>query len=258
MPSVLHTEVVGDGPTIVLAHGFTQTARLWGRFGELVTGARRAVFVDLPGHGGSSEVRADLEEGGAMVVAAAGEGPFDLVGYSIGARFALHAALGAPGRVRRLVLLGATGGIEDDQLRAERRRRDEATADALEDTGDVAAFVDSWLAAPMFATLRGADAGAAERRANSAAGLASSLRLAGAGTQSPLWGRLGELEMPVLAIAGATDLRYQEHALRIASLVARGTFAVIPGAGHATHLEQPGTTGVVVAHWLAATEEAGD
>ena len=54
----LHAEVAGEGPTLVLAHGFTQTARLWGRFGDLVAGGRRVVAVDLPGHGGSAGVRA--------------------------------------------------------------------------------------------------------------------------------------------------------------------------------------------------------
>ncbi len=256
MSSPLHAETRGAGRTIVFAHGFTQSGRLWGRFAEIVARGRRALYVDLPGHGGSARLRADLEAGGALLAAAGGEEPFDLLGYSLGARFALHAALGAPRRVRRLVLLGATGGIEDAARRAERRARDDAAADALEADGDVASFIASWLAAPMFATLRAEAAGSEERLGNTAVGLASSLRLAGAGTQSPLWDRMGELEMPVLALAGATDVRYQESARRIASLVASGTFAVVPGAGHATHLEQPETTGAIVAGWLASTEDS--
>ncbi len=118
----LHAEPVGDGDTLVLAHGFTQTGRLWGTFGELVGRGRRTVSVDLPGHGDSSAVAADLIEGGALLAAAGGEEPFDLLGYSLGARFSLHAALAAPHRVRRLVLIGATAGIEDEAARAARRR----------------------------------------------------------------------------------------------------------------------------------------
>jgi 2-succinyl-6-hydroxy-2,4-cyclohexadiene-1-carboxylate synthase len=250
----LHAESTGEGPTLVLAHGFTQTGRLWGAFAELVGQGRRLVSVDLPGHGGSTEIEADLVAGGALLAEAGGTEPFDLVGYSLGARFALHAALGAPHRIARLVLIGPTAGIEDDEARAERRRRDEETATSLAGAPDVDAFVTSWLAAPMFASLR--ETGADERRRNTPAGLASSLRLAGAGTQSPLWHRLGELTMPVLVLAGATDPRYQALGARLAAGVAHGRFALIPGAGHAAHLEQPAVTAAIVRSWLAAIERS--
>jgi 2-succinyl-6-hydroxy-2,4-cyclohexadiene-1-carboxylate synthase len=252
--ATLHAESTGEGPTLVLAHGFTQTGRLWGPFAGLVGQGRRVVAVDLPGHGGSTEIEADLIAGGGLLAEAGGSEPFDLLGYSLGARFALHAALGAPDRIARLVLIGATAGIEDDEARAERRRRDEETAASLADAPDVDAFVTSWLAAPMFATLR--EAGAEERRRNTPAGLASSLRLAGAGTQGPLWQRLGELTMPVLVLAGATDPRYQALGARLAAEVAHGTFSIIPGAGHAAHLEQPAVTAAIVRSWLAATDRS--
>jgi len=250
----LHAACTGEGDrTLVLAHGFTQTGRLWGRFGQLVGRGRRVVAVDLPGHGGSGEVRADLTEGAQLLLDAAPPGPVDLVGYSLGARFALHAALGDPSRVARLVLISGTAGIEDPEERERRRRRDEQLADELEAAGDVDAFVRRWLAAPMFATLRADAADAGERRRNSAAGLASSLRLAGVGTQESLWHRLGELSMPVLVLAGATDPRYQALGARLAA-GAGGTFAVVPGAGHAVHLEQPALGAAIVERWLATTE----
>jgi 2-succinyl-6-hydroxy-2,4-cyclohexadiene-1-carboxylate synthase len=252
----LHAECSGSGPTLVLLHGFTQTSSLWGRFGELVGRGRRLVALDLPGHGDSAEVRADLVAGAALIAAAAGEDPFSLLGYSLGARFALHVALSAPPALRGLVLISGTAGIEDPDQRDRRRRQDEERADGLEDAPDVGAFVASWLAAPMFATLRGADAGAAERGRNTPKGLASSLRLAGAGAQQPAWERLGAVRVPVLVVAGATDLRYQELGARLAAGVPDGTLAVIPGAGHAVHLEQPELTAAVVSSWLAAREPA--
>ena len=250
----LYAESAGEGPTLVLAHGFTQTGRLWGRFGQLVGHGRKVVSVDLPGHGGSGEIEADLVTGGALLAEAGGTEPFDLLGYSLGARFALHAALCAPERIARLVLISGTGGIEADDTRAERRRRDEETATHLEAAPDVDAFVASWLAAPMFATLR--EAGVDERRRNTPAGLASSLRLAGAGTQTPLWDRLSELTMPVLVLAGATDPRYQALGSRLARGGSHGVFALVPGAGHAAHLEQPELSAAIVASWLAATDRS--
>jgi 2-succinyl-6-hydroxy-2,4-cyclohexadiene-1-carboxylate synthase len=255
--SRLHAERAGDGPTLVLLHGFTQTGRLWGRFGELLGRGRRLVAIDLPGHGDSSEVRADLAAAAGLVADAAGPGPFALLGYSLGARLALHVAVAAPAGLTRLVLLSGTAGIEDDDARGRRRREDEDRARGLESAADVGAFLDSWLAAPMFATLRTSAAGEAERRRNSPAGLASSLLLAGAGAQVPLWDRLGEVAVPVLVVAGATDPRYQALGARLARGVPDGTLAVVPGAGHAVHLEQPEVTAAVVSAWLADNEPPG-
>ncbi len=256
MPT-LHAETSGEGPTLVLAHGFTQTGRLWGRFGALVANGRRVVAVDLPGHAGSTDVETDLVQGGLLLAQAGGPEPFDLLGYSLGARFSLHAALGDPGRVARMILLSGTAGIDDPEAAAIRRRRDEELAASLETSGDVDTFVRSWLAAPMFATLRSSNAGAPERGRNTAAGLASSLRLAGAGAQVPVWDRLGDLEMPVLVVTGATDPRYQALGARLVAGVRDGTLVVVPGAGHAVHLEQPAVTAAIVRSWLAESGRPG-
>lgn len=244
----LHAEVVGDGPRLVMAHGFSQTGRLWGPFGEALGRTRTLVLVDLPGHAGSTDVRADLIESGELLADACGSGGVDLLGYSLGARVALHAALARPGVVRRLVLIGATAGIEDPVARAARRRRDDELADDLEASGDLEGFVRRWLAAPMFATVRAANL--PERLRNSAPGLASSLRLAGTGTQEPLWGRLGDLTMPVLVLAGTDDPRFAASGRRLAAGLPNAAFSLVPGAGHAAHLQQPGLAARLVDHFL--------
>lgn len=228
----------------MLAHGFTQTSRSWGRFADLLATGRTLVPVDLPGHGDASEVRATLEEAGAMLADAC-DGA-DLLGYSLGARVSLHAVLARPHAVRRLVLIGATPGIEDDVAREARRRRDDALAEDAE--RDVEAFLRKWVAAPMFAGV--ADPGMEERRRNTGAGLASSLRLAGTGSQAPLWNRLGEIGCPTLLIAGAGDVRFALSATRMARHMPRAYVSLLPGAGHAAHLEQPDVCAAVVAHFL--------
>jgi 2-succinyl-6-hydroxy-2,4-cyclohexadiene-1-carboxylate synthase len=258
---VLHAESGGSGPRIVLAHGFTQTARSWGRFGELLESSHEVVRVDLPGHGGSAAVRADLVRSAELLLEAASSAPAgragdtggtegeqcDVVGYSLGARVALHAVLSRPERVRRLVLIGGTAGIEDPAAREARRQRDEELAEQAQ--ADVEGFLERWVAAPMFAGLR--DPGLEERRRNSADGLASSLRLAGTGTQLPLWDRLGDISCPVLALAGADDVRFALAAGRIARLVPRGAFSLVAGAGHAAHLAQPEICAAIVERFLA-------
>lgn len=245
---MLATERSGEGPRLVLAHGFTQTARSWGPFAALVAPGRELVRVDLPGHGASGALRADLTESAALLAGAAGEEPVDLLGYSLGARVALHTALAHPGAVRRLVLIGGTAGIEDAAARAARRERDERLAEEAE--RDVEGFLERWVAAPMFARL--ADPGLAERRRNTGEGLASSLRLAGVGTQAPLWERLGGLSCPLLTIAGAEDVRFASLASRMAGLAPRAVTSLVPGAGHAAHLAQPRLAALIVRRFLDA------
>ena len=91
-----------------------------------------------------------------------------------------------------------------------------------------------------------------ERARNSAAGLASSLRLCGAGTQQPLWGRMAELALPILAVAGSDDNRFGAHALRIAAGAPNAVASLVPGGGHAVHLAQPEPAWRLVDHWLGA------
>jgi 2-succinyl-6-hydroxy-2,4-cyclohexadiene-1-carboxylate synthase len=253
----LNVELRGSGPPLVLLHGFTQTGRLWGRFGERLAGSHTLVAVDLPGHAGSDAVRGDLPATAGLVAEAVrdaiGDAHCDLLGYSLGARVALHILTKPdPGlEVSRAVLIGATGGIEDPDDRARRRRSDEALADELEHSGDVGDFLDAWLRGPLFERL-GDEAERAERLRNSAAGLASSLRLCGTGTQEPQWDDLATLPAPVLALAGTDDIRFAAHAMRIASLAPSGVASLIPAGGHAVHLAQPDHAGRVVEHWLGA------
>ena len=102
-------------------HGFTQTGRLWGTFGELLEKEFTVVAVDLPGHGDSGDSRADLPTTAGLVVDAVqdvlGDEPCDLLGYSLGARIACMSPLEAQLSLRHVVFIGVTAGIEDDGLR---------------------------------------------------------------------------------------------------------------------------------------------
>lgn len=247
---MLHADVHGpaDGPRMVLVHGFTQTGRAWGRAGAALAQRHSLVLVDAPGHGRSSDVAADLWAGAELIGLRGGRATY--VGYSMGGRYCLHLALSRPGLVERLVLVGATAGIEDEAGRAERREADRSLEQLLYEQ-PLERFIDDWLAGPLFKNL---DAGAAARSArleNTAAGLASSLRLAGTGAQDSLWGRLPELAMPVLLVVGERDEKFRAIAERMQQAIgANAALAVVEGAGHAAHLEQPEAFAAVVEQFV--------
>ncbi|HEY7628467.1 MAG TPA: alpha/beta fold hydrolase [Ilumatobacteraceae bacterium] len=242
---------LGTGPRLVFVHGFTQTSTSWRPLAAaLANDGYEAVVVDAPGHGDSAAVHVDLPHAAGLLTEMCG--PAVYIGYSMGGRLCLHAALSDPARVAALALVSASPGIADDAERAMRRDADMNLAGHLREVG-VDTFLDEWLAQPLFAGLPVDAAQRADRLRNSSEGLASSLRLAGAGAQASLWSHLSSLAMPVLAIAGAADAKYAAIAQQIATAVPRGRSELIDGAGHATHLQSPQRVLAALRAWLSRT-----
>jgi 2-succinyl-6-hydroxy-2,4-cyclohexadiene-1-carboxylate synthase len=225
----------GPFERVVFVHGFTQTRHSWQPVATALSDRFETIAVDAPGHGESGGLRLDLPTAAEWLGRTGG--PATYVGYSMGGRLALHLALAEPDVVDRLVLVSSTAGIADERARAERRARDEELAAEIERDG-VEAFLTWWLALPLFATLPRTAALLDERRSNTPAGLASSLRLAGTGAQQSLWDRLGELTMPVLLIAGALDEKFVAIAEQMQSAIPSSGLDIVAGAGHSVHLER--------------------
>ena len=163
-----------------------------------------------------------------------------LGGYSMGGRVALAYTLARPGRVRRLLLVGASPGLADPSERRARRESDERLARRIERDG-VEAFAREWAALPLFAgqSPAVAEVARAERRRQTPSGLAAALRGLGTGVLPPLWDRLGELMVPVMLVVGERDSKFRAIAERMASRLPSAELTVIAGAGHAVHLEAP-------------------
>jgi 2-succinyl-6-hydroxy-2,4-cyclohexadiene-1-carboxylate synthase len=214
-------------PEVVFLPGFMQHADTWSPIAAAIGERYPVRMVDFSTS--TFEERLGEIRGDGCVV----------VGYSMGGRLALHAALQSS--FAGLVLVGASAGVADAGERLRRREADLELADWI-DAHPIEEVVARWERNPVFASQSAelAEAQRAGRLAHSPADLARLLRSAGQGALEPIWDELPSLRMPVLALAGEHDGTYAAAAERIASLVPRGSFGVIGGAGHAAHLEAPG------------------
>ncbi|MHB2029537.1 MAG: alpha/beta fold hydrolase [Acidimicrobiales bacterium] len=235
--SLLGLRRTGSGPLLVWLHGFTQTKDSGHLLRSILAGTFNIVTIDLPGHGENASIGASLEATADLLADALPDEPFILGGYSLGGRVALHFALRHASRVQQLVLLSTTQGIADEGERRQRRQRDDELARHIELVG-TEAFLDEWLAQPMFASLPN-DTTERLARSREASGLANSLRNSGTGTQSWLHDQLSFLQVPTLVIAGARDEKFVHEATLLHDVIQGSRLAIIEGAGHAAHLERP-------------------
>jgi 2-succinyl-6-hydroxy-2,4-cyclohexadiene-1-carboxylate synthase len=240
-----------SAPTLVLLHGFTGSAAGWDSHLEaLAAYGWRVIALDLPGHGQFDDpdepqcfsmeycqqyILTALQELGVQ------SGEATLLGYSMGGRIALYTAFS--GFFRALILESASPGLEDPVEREQRRISDEALAESIERDG-VPAFVDRWEKQPLFASQRTLpretqEALRSQRLNNRASGLARSLRGVGTGSQPFLHARLPTLHIPVLLIAGELDTKFTAIAHSMVQALPQSELHIVPGAGHAVHLERP-------------------
>lgn len=258
----------GAGPPLLLLHGFTGSVEAWGEplLAALACG-HRVLAVDLHGHG-RSDAPADparltverVVDDLARVLEALDAPRATWVGYSMGGRVALAAAALRPGRVDRLVLESASPGLASAEERRQRREDDEARARDLEE-GGIEAFVERWMALPLFATQRSLprpvrEAERRRRLGNRPGALAASLRGMGTGSQPSFWEALPSVRAPALLLTGAEDAKFRGLADAMAASLPDARRRDVAGAGHAVHLEAPDAWIEAVRGFLGATAAA--
>jgi len=257
----IHVEEQGSGPTVVLLHGFTGSASTMADIGQRL-GPRRQLRIDLIGHGQSASpdnprhysMHATIRQFAGVIETLADQ-PVDLLGYSLGGRVALSLLVARPDLVRKATLIGATPGLRSVAERAERVAADEDLAKSIETEG-IEAFVDRWMALPMWETLQRAitaDSWAESRRqrlSSNPLGLANSLRGVGAGAMPPLFDQLPTIATPTQLVVGELDAKFSAIAAAMAELAATCEVSTIADAGHATHLEAPQATANTIIGFL--------
>jgi len=105
----------GDGPSILLLHGFGGAAWNFTELAPFLAG-RRLIVPDLPGHGASEPLPAPSLASFADVVAELVDEPVGVLGHSLGGVVALRLAERRPDRVRALVLAAPAGISSSSRL----------------------------------------------------------------------------------------------------------------------------------------------
>lgn len=102
----LYTQTLGQGPELVLVHGWGLSACIWQQLAEKLADRYRVTLLDLPGHG-QSPLLADMSADSivdAMLAAAPTNATW--AGWSLGGMLSLAAA--ARGEVAALVMLASS------------------------------------------------------------------------------------------------------------------------------------------------------
>ncbi len=261
----LNVEVEGNGPAVVVLHGFTGSVATWDAFAAAASRDFTVVRVDLLGHGASDAPESPdcyrMErciEDLAGVLDRLGLARVAWLGYSMGGRVALSAAVGLPDRTAGLVAESASPGLASEEERLGRVEQDEKLACMIEEAG-IEAFVAYWERLPLFASQASLPAVTrerlrAQRLRNRPLGLANSLRGMGTGAQPHLNELLPALGVPALFIAGEEDAKFVALARQMHRQVPGSRLWVISGAGHAAHLERPDEFNGAVLGFLACLQ----
>jgi len=178
-----------------------------------------------------------------------GKTAFDLLGYSMGARLALHVshALSSPDfseplQIRQTLVIGASLGLQDSKERITRRQSDRQWSDLLWESDDVEAFLTAWNQQPLLARLQVLHPQRAQmlylhRRTHHPRGLAIAFDSLGLAEMPPLHGVLHTIPNPIFWIYGADDHKYKDIAHQAVELHSLSKMIAIPDTGHAPHLE---------------------
>lgn len=238
-------EEQGDGPVVVLLHGFPFDRSMWSGLAGYLAGSYRVILPDLRGFG-----RSPVVGGPATMEAMAGDvialldhlgvtGPVAVGGLSMGGYVALALAVAHPDRVGALLLCNTRAGADTPEAAARR----EESARSVEATGQPGALIDGMipkLFAPRTAQERPEVVAEIESVMRSAAPAAIAAALRGMAARPDRTPDLPGIGVPALVIAGEEDAIVPvDEARAMAEALPRGEFQLVAGVGHLAPIEAP-------------------
>jgi len=259
--STLHVETVGQGPDLVLLHGWAMHSGVFAALAEVLAPRFTLHLVDLPGHGHSRDSALPLALEPVVEALVARVPHAHWVGWSLGGLFALHAAATRPHAVDSLAMLCASPrfvrgddwplGMSPEVFRGF----------ALGLRSDYRATLDRFIALEAF----GSDGARNEMRMlrdevfsrgePAAHVLADGLGLL---EGSDLRAALPTLPVPTLWLAGRRDRLVDPRAMQAAAAqVRRADVVVVEHAGHAPFLTHVDEVAVAVSDFAATAADRG-
>ncbi len=244
----IHYEIHGEGPVILLSHGFALTSRMWHGQIEPLSRRHKLVIWDMRGHGQSDypDDPAEYSEAATVGDMAAlldevGADRAIVGGLSLGGYMSLAFHVAHPERVEALMLIDTGPGFKKDEARA--AWNETASRRAMQ-------FATEGLAAlPLGSPER------MEGHHRSADGLARAARGMLAQRSGAVMGSLADIAVPTLIIVGANDTPFLIATDIMAAKIAGARKVVIPDAGHIANLDQPALFNDAVLAFLATLDQ---
>ncbi|GAA2854905.1 alpha/beta fold hydrolase [Paenarthrobacter ilicis] len=224
-----------EGPAYVLIHGIGVSHRYMARLHAGLAASAPTFSLDLPGFGGTPKPghQLQVEDYGAFIaeaLAARGIDSYILVGHSMGAQFAIEAALHAPERVQRLVLMGP---VVDSRHKNVFQQSLALTLDGLLRESASSNWIvvsDYFRCGPRWY-----------------------LTEVPVMMQYPTEKRLAGVTAPVLVLRGSRDqVAGPEWSLRLSRCVAYGRLVEISGVGHVAQHMRPKAVADAIRSFVAA------
>ena len=228
----LYYEVHGEGPPILLTHGYSATSQMW--HGQIETFSKnyKLILWDMRGHGQSDSpddqdeyTEAKTVQDMAAILDAEGIDKAIIGGLSLGGyiSFAFHCEF--PERVEALLIIDSGPGYKSDKGRDAWNANCEKTAADFEENG--------------LARLQKLTPEMAMSKHRSPEGLARAARGMMAQYGSHVIFSLPEISVPTLILVGADDTPFLGASDYMDTKIANSHKVIIPDAGHASNIDQP-------------------
>ena len=228
----IYFEVHGDGPPLILTHGYSSTSSMWQGQIDALSKRHKLILWDMRGHGQSDYPDDPQAYSEALTVGdiaalldAVGADKAVVGGLSLGGYMSLAFHRAHPARVLALLIVDTGPGFKKDDARETWNRRALDTAERFERDGlDV---------------LKSASRERSTVSHRNASGLALAARGMLTQRDARVIESLPEIKVPSLIVVGADDTPFLAASDYMAAKIPGAQKVVIPAAGHAVNIDQP-------------------